>query len=351
MDLGSPSPERDLIPLLPEVIGRLMPMSLWIDDEHRIRMLGPTLEKLIGKDAKNGLFSDHFDLRRGRSACRGERLGDLIGQRLHLVPKRAAATILRGVAVPVGLPGSLERGFLFNTTFGVGLAEAVRDHSLTEADFAPSDLAMELLYLQEAKSVVMGELRALNSRLETARQVAEHQALTDPLTGLGNRRAFDQALARSILLTQDTGTPFAVAHLDLDLFKSVNDTMGHAAGDHVLLAVAEILTSETRRSDVVARVGGDEFMILMRGRADEDDLQRLGDRIIERLEQPVMFEGECCRISGSIGVAMSPSYPNLLAEDILADADSALYASKRRGRGRCTIRREGDAIAEEQRAG
>lgn len=333
------------IELEPEFLGRLMPMSLWLDCDGRIVMLGPTLAKLIGETALGQAFEAHFELRRVRSACRGESLQELAGQRLHLIPRRAEATILRGIAVPVGVEGAM----LLNTTFGVGLAEAVRDHGLTEADFAPSDLAMELLYLQEAKTVVMGELRALNTRLDSARQVAEHQALTDPLTGLANRRAFGQALAQSILLAQDTGTPFSVAHLDLDLFKSVNDTLGHAAGDHVLSAVAEILGEETRRSDVVARVGGDEFVLLLRGRADGDDMQQLGDRIIRRLEQPMRFEGQSCQISGSIGVVLSTSYQSLSAEEILAAADGALYASKRRGRARCTVLRGGARIVEDQR--
>lgn len=333
------------IELEPSVLGRLMPMALWVDVDGRIRMVGPTLKKLIGETALGAAFDQHFELRRVRSSQEAESLRDLVGERLHLIPRRAQTTILRGIAVPVGHCG----GILVNATFGVGLADAVRDHGLTEADFAPSDLAMELLYLQEAKSVVMGELRALNSRLEQARQVAELQALTDPLTGLANRRAFDQALARAVLLAQEGGTPFAVAHLDLDLFKAVNDTMGHAAGDHVLNVVSLVLREETRRADVVARMGGDEFVLLLRGYADVADLQVLGDRIIQRLEEPVAYEDQVCRISGSIGVAMSSSYMRLQAEQILADADGALYASKRRGRARCTVLRAGQSLEEDQR--
>lgn len=335
----------ETIEIEPEVLGRLMPMALWVDADGRIKMVGPTLQKLIGVAALGGEFDQHFELRRVRSAQKAASLRELVGQRLHLIPRRAETTILRGIAVPVGPCG----GILVNATFGVGLADAVRDHGLTEADFAPSDLAMELLYLQEAKSVVMGQFKALNSRLEQARQVAELQALTDPLTNLANRRAFDQALTRAVLLAQDGGTPFGVAHLDLDLFKAVNDTMGHAAGDHVLNVVSAVLREETRRSDVVARVGGDEFVLLLRGQADADDLQALGDRIIKRLEEPVTYEDRVCRISGSIGIALSTSYPQLQAEQILADADGALYASKRRGRAQCTVLRSGKRLDEDPR--
>jgi diguanylate cyclase (GGDEF)-like protein len=324
------------IEIEPEVLGRLMPMALWVCADGYIKMVGPTLLKLIGGDALGDAFDHHFELRRVRSAQKAVSLRDLVGQRLHLIPRRAQTTILRGIAVPVGPCG----GNLVNLTFGVGLADAVRDHGLTEADFAPNDLAMELLYLQEAKSIVMGQFKAVNSRLEQARQVAELQALTDSLTGLPNRRAFDQALGRAVALAQDGGAPFAVAHLDLDLFKWVNDTMGHAGGDHVLTIVSKVLREETRCTDVVARVGGDEFVMLLRGQASLSELQALGDRIIRRLQAPFAFEDRVCRISGSIGIALSTSYREVRAERISAHADRALYASKRQGRARCTIFRK-----------
>ena len=168
----------------------------------------------------------------------------------------ARAPGFRGLAVP--LDGG---GVLINLSFGMTVVEAVRDHRLTDADFAPTDLAMELLYLVEAKTAVMQELRDMNRRLEGAKTAAEEQALTDTLTGLRNRRAMDMALSRLML----RGTPFGLMHLDLDFFKAVNDTLGHAAGDHVLRQVARVLRVQMRGGDTVARMGGDEFVVAPAG--------------------------------------------------------------------------------------
>jgi diguanylate cyclase (GGDEF)-like protein len=330
--------EDALAGLSPQAMGQLMPMFLWLDRRGTVRALGPTLGKILGPDCPIGTsFSRHFQLgsaraRRSGAAGAGMMAG---GRRLHLTLCARPEISLRGSAVEIGQDGA--EGVLVNLTFGIHLAEAVRVFSLTEADFAPSDLAMELLYLQEAKTAVLDELRALNERLEDARRSAVTQALTDPLTGLANRRAFDLALDRAIKGLGLGGAPFALAHVDLDHFKAVNDTLGHAAGDFVLAKAAEVLREETRRGDVVARVGGDEFVLLLRGALAPERLAAMGARIIARLEQPWVFDGATCRISGSIGVALSAQYVRPDAELMLADADAALYASKRQGRGRCTI--------------
>ena len=217
----------------------------------------------------------------------------------------------------------------------------MREFGLTEADFSPCDLAIELLYLQEAKSAVLGELRALNTRLEEARRSAVDQALTDALTGLPNRRAFDLELARVISGGDGGGRDFALAHVDLDHFKAVNDTMGHAAGDFVLDHAARILRAEARHGDLVARIGGDEFVVLLRNVTHAEPVLAMGRRMIERLEEPSVFAGEECRISGSVGVALSVFYQVPDGAQMLADADAALYVSKREGRGRCTLARPG----------
>ena len=249
--------------------------------------------------------------------------------------------------MPLG-PG---QGMLVNLSFGIAVAEAVRDHALTDADFAVTDLAIELLYLHEAKSAVMDELNGLNLRLQAARAAAEEQALTDPLTGLANRRALEIALCQAAETVVRGGRPFALMHLDLDFFKSVNDTLGHAAGDHVLTEVARVLREETRHEDVIARVGGDEFVLILRGLTDEGKLLALAGRIIARMEEPMSFEGKPCRISGSAGIAISTLYPVQNPDRILSDADLALYASKRGGRGRATVFTPDLALPDDRRAG
>ena len=133
-----------------------------------------------------------------------------------------------------------------------------------------------MLYLIEAKSAAMTESRKLNTRLQGAKIAAEEQAYTDTLTGLKNRRAMDHVLSKFI----DVGEKFGLMQVDLDFFKAVNDTMGHAAGDHVLLEVAKILVEETRNDDLVARVGGDEFVLLFHKLTDLEQLNDIANRII-----------------------------------------------------------------------
>jgi diguanylate cyclase (GGDEF)-like protein len=209
----------------------------------------------------------------------------------------------------------------------------VQDHDLTSAEFAATDLAVEMLYLVEAKTAALREWKALNQRLQGAMTAAEQQASSDTLTGLANRRAMEEVLAR---LTS-APTPFGLMNLDLDFFKSVNDTFGHAAGDHVLRRVAEILRDQTRSNDVIVRAGGDEFVLVFVGLSSPARLADLGRRIIARLEEPIPFEAETCRISGSIGLTVSDFYTATDAEEMMQHADIALYASKRNGRGQVTV--------------
>jgi diguanylate cyclase (GGDEF)-like protein len=310
-------------------LDRVMPMHLCLDAEGRVTAAGPTLAKLfpdqplVGQD----LFA-LFDLRRTGPIRNVSAIAARLGQLLTLTQRRGAI-VLRGIALPM----ADGRGFLMNLSFGNSVLEAVRRYGLTNADFAPTDLTVELLYLVEANGAVRSELSALNARLEGARSAAEEQALTDTLTGLRNRRALDIALDRML----HERIPFALLHLDLDFFKAVNDTLGHAAGDHVLRGVARALITATRANDTVARVGGDEFVMLLPGQTDKARLQRIADRIITRLEVPIVFEGQVCRVSGSIGVTTTLRYAQPTAEAMLADADVALYASKHAGRGRATI--------------
>ncbi|MBW6505847.1 MAG: GGDEF domain-containing protein [Rhodobacteraceae bacterium] len=322
-------------------LGRLMPMFLWLGAQGDIRAVGPTLAKVCGGNAAlvGRPFGEHFLIASPHQASAADPMPDLAGKRLHLALRQKPGTGLRGLAVPVG--PAAQGGVLFNLSFGVGINEAVRDHGLTDTDFAPTELAMELLYLQEAKAAVMSELLALNARLQAAQRAAEAQALSDPLTGLANRRALELELARTVAEAARDGAGFALAHIDLDHFKAVNDTHGHAAGDRVLVHTANMLRAEARRSDLVARVGGDEFVLLLRGAIEPLALQALGERVIARLEVPVDFEGAPCRISASIGIALSHCYDPPDVDRMATDADAALYEAKRFGRGLCIVRSTG----------
>jgi diguanylate cyclase (GGDEF)-like protein len=333
----------DGICLAPAALDRLMPLHLRLGADGQILGFGPTLGKLIPPaDLAGRNFFAAFTLKRPAGLVRMSDLTARAGQRLNLSYTDAeGARVFRGLALPMA-----GGGLLLNLSLGIGVIDAVRHFGLTVGDFSLTDLTIELLYLVEAKNAVMAELDDLNLRLQAAKVLAERQALTDTLTGLKNRRALDLDFAWLACGAE----PFSMLHLDLDFFKEVNDRHGHAAGDHVLNTVAQVLADETRAGDTVARVGGDEFVLLLPGLTDVAALNRFARRIIDRVSQPIRFDAVECRISASIGVALSVSYGLPDAEQMSADADEALYASKRGGRGRVEFhRRATDSPAPEQK--
>ena len=308
----------------------LMPLHIVVEEDGKVLQAGRSLRKirsdrdLVGVD----LF-DLFEFRRPRNATTLSELLAAEGGRLSLLVREEPFGGFKGVIVPIFRSNRL----LLNLAFGFSLVDAVRRFNLTTADFAGTDLAIEMLYLVEAKSAALQESKKLNLRLQGAKVAAEEQAFTDTLTGLKNRRALDHVLAR---LRMD-GISFGLVHLDLDYFKQVNDTYGHAAGDEVLQAVARILVQETREKDIVARVGGDEFIIIFQKLADPKILCEIGERIIRCLEIPISYDEARLQISGSIGITTSETNPFGAVEEILEAADLALYASKRAGRSRATV--------------
>ncbi len=304
----------------------ICPMHMILDVTGHITHAGPIWDKLSrGKPLPGSRFLEHFEAIRPRHMESMADLSAAAGTKLRVRMRDCPRTTLSGVLMPLA-----DGAALINLSFGISIVDAVRDHTLTNSDFAPTDLAIEMLYLVEAKSAAMEALRQMSLRFHGARIAAEEQALTDSVTGLKNRRALELVLARLI----DGGQEFALMHIDLDYFKQVNDTFGHAAGDHVLSEVARLMVEETRGGDTVARVGGDEFVVVFHRLCDRERLADIAGRLIARIEEPIEFEAQDCRISASAGTAISLDYSAPDAERIVADADAALYEAKRSGRGR-----------------
>lgn len=311
----------------------LCPMHLVLNSSGNITHAGPTAQKISPDRGLEGQrFFEVFEIRRPRAfSCMQDfqRAGQ---QKLHLRLRAAPRTKLKGIVVPAG-DGSTD--MIVNLSFGISVVDGVRDFSLTNADFAATDLAIEMLYLVEAKTAAMEASYRLNDRLQGAKMAAEEQADTDTLTGLRNRRALNTVLTKLL----EEPHAFAVMQIDLDFFKAVNDSMGHAAGDHVLKRVAQIMREETRSSDTVARVGGDEFTLVLPNVRNDKILQRIGRRIIERLERPIRYNGADCHVSASIGTVWLQGDESATIEGLLSDADVALYASKNAGRSMQTLYR------------
>jgi diguanylate cyclase (GGDEF)-like protein/PAS domain S-box-containing protein len=163
-----------------------------------------------------------------------------------------------------------------------------------------------------------------------------HQAHYDHLTQLPNRQMFQENLRRSIEHSRGGGLPFALAFLDLDLFKEVNDTLGHEAGDQLLRLVARRLSECVRNSDMVARLGGDEFTLIVRDIGDPNDVLPLCHKVLEALSQPYVLGDSVAQVSASMGVAFYPCDGGD-ASELLRAADLAMYAAKEHGRNQCRI--------------
>src|SRR5829696_8967556 len=176
---------------------------------------------------------------------------------------------------------------------------------------------------------VVGTVQDITERKALERQL-QHQALHDPLTDLPNRLLFMDRLEHALARTERRGEPIAVLFMDLDNFKLINDSFGHAVGDQLLLQVAERLDSSMRPQDTVARFGGDEFTVLLEDRAEGVDATLVAKRIIEELRVPFALLGYELFVTASIGIALSSrthGRPKLM-EDLLRDADAAMYRAK-----------------------
>jgi diguanylate cyclase (GGDEF)-like protein/PAS domain S-box-containing protein len=166
-----------------------------------------------------------------------------------------------------------------------------------------------------------------------ALEAVTHQAFHDPLTDLANRALFTDRVAVALgRLTESSSATVAVLLLDLDDFKTVNDSLGHAAGDELLVAVAARLRSCVRPGDTLARLAGDEFAILLDELFDREAAVAVAKRVGERLEAPFEVDAMEIAVRASIGISLGES-PDARPEDLMRDADVAMYAAKARGKG------------------
>ena len=150
------------------------------------------------------------------------------------------------------------------------------------------------------------------------------------MTGLGNRRQFDERLEQAIARSRRQGSPLVLMSLDLDKFKAINDTHGHLAGDAVLKAFAERLSTCVRDVDAVARLGGDEFVVLIEDARTPQVAEVIAQKILAVVRAPVVFEGVAIQMGTSIGIAFVLQAAS--ANALLALADKALYEAKSAGR-------------------
>jgi diguanylate cyclase (GGDEF)-like protein len=194
--------------------------------------------------------------------------------------------------------------------------------SRVQRDFSTEDVS----FMQALANVLANAIERRTSEERT-----RHEALHDPLTGLANRNLFLDRLEHALAQKRRREGSVAVLFLDLDQFKMVNDSLGHAAGDELLAAVAPRIQGAIRPGDTVARFGGDEFAVLAEDISSERDATRVAERIAESLTRPFVLRGREHFASASIGISIGTGSEQ--PEALIRDADAALYRAKERGRG------------------
>ncbi len=177
------------------------------------------------------------------------------------------------------------------------------------------------------------ELQQAKERLEASEQRLEQLARIDSLTGLANRREFSERLPDAMARSRRKRTVMALLYLDLDKFKAINDTLGHAAGDAVLKEFARRLKACVRETDMVARLGGDEFVLVVEGASSVEEPERIARKVLSEMAPPFDIEGKPVPVATSIGVACYRGEDRLSDQQLLGRADAALYEAKAAGRG------------------
>ncbi|HVJ99778.1 MAG TPA: EAL domain-containing protein, partial [Gemmatimonadales bacterium] len=243
-----------------------------------------------------------------------EMVGRPIATLLHPDDRDRAATLFEHAGRTPGVTGPVE--WRFRQLDGSWLSAEI--------------LATNLTGDPTVRGIVLNT-RDVSERKRLEEQLT-HQAFHDPLTGLANRALFRDRVSHALALAQRQSNPITVLFLDLDDFKRVNDSLGHAEGDRLLIAAAERFLSCARAADTVARLGGDEFAILLEHSAGPEGRGELLERLATAMSHPFTLSGNQVQVSASIGVATAGAGDS--ADDLLRNADVAMYAAKRRGKGR-----------------
>lgn len=239
----------------------------------------------------------------------------------HLIPHASlphSLPVVPGALIPLMLPG---------VAASVRRAVGNRYDEMLQGRESPAMLRRELHVLRAAYA----ELQADAAERRAATQRLNHLAHHDPLTNLPNRVLLMDRLTQALTFAKRAGSGVFIIYLDLDRFKSINDTLGHAAGDVVLSEVARRIANCMRGADTASRVGGDEFVLVCTTTDGDADVPQVANRILAAISAPINVFGTPVTIGASLGISLSP-VDGWNATDLIAKADAAMYCAKQRGR-------------------
>jgi diguanylate cyclase (GGDEF)-like protein len=195
----------------------------------------------------------------------------------------------------------------------------------------PVERKDEIGALAQNVQKMQGQIKRQLTELQTSQAQLEHLASHDVLTGLPNRRLFQDRLEHALARAQRSGESFALLFIDLDKFKGINDRWGHEAGDAVLKFTALRLATMTRKADTVARMGGDEFVILLNNPASRGQIVTIAEKLLDSLRSPMQVHGQEIQVGFSVGISQYPE-DGTSAMTLMARADQAMYEMKAAGR-------------------
>ncbi|MGX9773596.1 diguanylate cyclase domain-containing protein [Janthinobacterium aestuarii] len=265
---------------------------VYIDREHRYQFINATFERWFGVSARESLMHS---------------MREVLGEEAYQLREQHLLRAFEGEEVDYEFTVDNEAG---ERTFHTSYVPDVGESGAVEGVYG---LIHEIT-----------KTKAMHTALQFA-------AATDTLTGIANRRRFDEQLAQSMQRTRAARAPMALAYLDIDRFKAINDSLGHKAGDEVLKEFASRLVRSVRASDLVARLAGDEFVIILQGVNGAAEVRQVGAKIIDAIRQPFELASGQLPVTTSIGIAIFRE--GALAPAQLLDlADQALYAAKGQGR-------------------
>jgi diguanylate cyclase (GGDEF)-like protein len=234
------------------------------------------------------------------------------------------------IAMAIGLGGFMTSA-LFNGYWSQNIPTAV--------GLGIGMIVLPLFYL-----VLIKRLHMLNERLDQQLSKASYAATHDALTDLANRAYFFQRIDEEIGAGERYKEKFAILFIDLDGFKAINDTYGHQYGDMTLKTVAKRLKKFVRKSDIVCRLGGDEFGVLLHGVHNSEDLRRFSQKLIKSLSAPIAINRYTVKVTASVGISLYPNHGST-PDELINKADQAMYRTKNKGKNGYTFYLEEVAIS------